>query len=59
MEIKSHKFQRPLGTIKQTIIRKVRTDTVLKFCEMMTLPTLLCRFETWTLTPQHKKRIEA
>jgi hypothetical protein len=51
MEIELHKFQQLSGTIKQ-----VRTNAVLKFCEIMTLRTSLCRSETWTLTPQHKKK---
>jgi hypothetical protein len=38
VEIKSHKFQQPLGITKQTRFRKVRMDTVLHFYKTIPLP---------------------
>jgi hypothetical protein len=38
VEIKSHEFQQPLGTTKQTRFRKVRLYTVLHFYKTTALP---------------------
>jgi len=48
-----------IGTIKRTIIRKVRTETILKLYNTLVLPTFLYGFENWTLTASQRRRIEA
>ena len=47
------------GTIKRTIFRKVRTNTVLKIYNTLIEPTLLYGSENWTLTASQRRRIEA
>ena len=47
------------GTIKRTIFRKVRTETVLKIYNNLVLPTFLYGSENWTLTCSQRRRIEA
>jgi hypothetical protein len=44
-----------IGTIKRTIFRKVRTDTIFKIHNTLVLPT----FMNWTLTALQIRRIEA
>ena len=46
-------------TIKRTIFRKVRTETILKIYNTLVLPTFLCGSENWTLTTLQRQRIEA
>ncbi|KAJ4446719.1 hypothetical protein ANN_13416 [Periplaneta americana] len=53
------KFQQLLRTIRNTLFKKVRQDTILKFYKTMAIPTLLYGSETWTLTTSQLKRIEA
>jgi len=48
-----------IGTIKRTIFRKVRTETILKLCNTLVLPLFLYGSENWTLTALQRRRIEA
>ena len=48
-----------IGTIKRTIFRKVRTETILKLYNTLVLPTFLYGSENWNLTASHRRRIEA
>jgi len=50
VESKLAKFLQLIGTIKRTIFRKVRTETILKICNTLVLPTFLYGSENWTLT---------
>ena len=59
MELKLAKFLQLIGTIKRTIIRKVRTETILKLYDTLVLPTFLYGSENWTLTASQRRRIEA
>ncbi|KAJ4438744.1 hypothetical protein ANN_14695 [Periplaneta americana] len=43
------KFQQLSRTIRNTLFKKVRQDTILKFYKTMVIPTLLYGSETWTL----------
>jgi hypothetical protein len=52
-------LQLPIGTIKRTIFRKVRTETILKLYNTLVLPTFLYGSENWTLTASQRRRIEA
>jgi hypothetical protein len=47
-----------IGTIKRTIFRKVRTETILKIYNTLVLPTFLYGSENWTLTAVQRRRIE-
>ena len=49
VEFKMAKFLQFIGTIKRTIFRKVRTETILKIYNALTVPTLLYGSENWTL----------
>ena len=53
------KFLQLIGTIKRTIFRKVRTETILKIYNTLVLPTFLYGSENWTLTASQRRRIEA
>jgi len=57
-EFKLAKFLQLIGTIKRTIFRKVRTETILKIYNTSVLPTFLCGSENWTLTALQRGRIE-
>ena len=59
MESKLAKFLQLIGTIKRTIFRKVRTETILKVYSTLILPTFLYGSENWTLTASQRRRIEA
>ena len=48
-----------IGTIKGTIFKKVRRETILKIYNTLVLPTFLYRSEKWTLTALQRRRIEA
>ena len=52
VESKLAKFLQLLGTIRTTIFKKVRRETILKIRVYNTpvLPTFLCGSENWTLT---------
>jgi len=52
------KFLQLIGTIKRTIFRKVRTETILKIYNTVILPTFLYGSENWTLTASQRRRIE-
>ena len=47
------------GTIKRTIFRKVRTETILKVYNTLVLPAFLYGSLNWTLTALQRRRIEA
>jgi hypothetical protein len=53
------KFQQLIGTTKKTLLKRVRTETVLKFYKTLVIPTLLYGTETWALTASQLKRSEA
>ncbi|KAJ4431530.1 hypothetical protein ANN_20128, partial [Periplaneta americana] len=59
VDIKLAKFQQLLRTIKSTLLKKVRPETILKFYKVMTVPTLLYGSETWSSTKGQLRRIEA
>jgi predicted nuclease of restriction endonuclease-like RecB superfamily len=50
VELKLAKFLQLIGTIKRTIFRKVRKETILKLYNISVLPTFLYGSENWTLT---------
>ena len=52
------KFLQLIGTIKRTLFRKVRTETILKIYNTLIVPTLLYGSENWTLTASQRRRIE-
>jgi hypothetical protein len=58
VELKLAKFLQLIGTIKRTIVRKVREETILKLYNTLVLPTILYGSENWTLTASHRRRIE-
>jgi len=53
------KFLQLIGTIKRTIFRKVRTETILKIYNTLVIPTFLYGSENWTPTASQRRRIEA
>jgi hypothetical protein len=53
------KFLKSIGTIKRTIFRKVRMETILKIYNTLVLPGFLYGSENWTLTALQRRRIEA
>jgi hypothetical protein len=59
VEFKLAKFLQLIGTIKRTIFRKVRTETILKTYNTLVLPTFSYGSENWTLTALQRQRIEA
>jgi nitric oxide reductase activation protein len=59
VELKLAKFLQLIGTIKRTIFRKVRTETILKLYNTLVLSTFLYGSENWTLTASQRRRIEA
>src|SRR5215475_14176243 len=59
VELKMAKFLQLIGTIKRTIFRKVRTETILKLYNTLVLPTFLYGSENWTLPASQRRRIEA
>jgi len=59
VEFKIAKFLQLIGTIKRTIFKKVRTETILKICNTLVSPTFLCGSENWTLTALQRRGIEA
>jgi hypothetical protein len=58
VEFKLAKFLQLIGTIKRTIFRKVRMETILKIYNTLVLPTFLYGSENWTLTALQRRRIE-
>jgi hypothetical protein len=59
VEFKLAKFLQLIGTIKRTIFRKVRIETIFKIYNTLVLPTFLYGSENWTLTALQRRRIEA
>ena len=59
VESKLAKFLQLIGTVKRTVLRKVRTETIFKTCNTLVLPTFLYGSENWTLTASQRRRIEA
>jgi hypothetical protein len=59
VESKLVKFLQLIGTIKRTIFRKVRTETILNLYNNLVLPAFLYGSENWTLTASQRRRIEA
>jgi hypothetical protein len=59
VESKLAKFLQLIGAIKITILRKVRTETILKIYNTLVLPTFLYGSESWTVTALQRRRIEA
>jgi hypothetical protein len=51
-------FLQLIGTIKRTIFKKVRTETILKLYNSLVLPTFLYGSENWILTTLQRRRIE-
>jgi len=58
VECKLAKFLQLISTIKRTIFKKVRTETILKIYNTLVLPTFLYWSENWTLTALQRRRIE-
>ena len=59
VEFKLAKFLQLICTIKRTIFKKVRTETILKIYNTLVLPTFLYGSEKWTLTALQRRRFEA
>jgi len=59
VEFRLAKCLQVIGTIKRTIFKKVRTETILKIYNTLVLPTFLYGSENWTLTALQTRRIEA
>jgi len=59
VEFKLVKFLQLIGTIKITIFKKVRMETILKIYNTPVLPTFLYGSENWNLTALQRRRIEA
>jgi len=59
VEFKLAKLLQLIDTIKRTIFKKVRTETILKIYNTIVLPTFLYGSENWTLTALKRRRIEA
>ena len=57
-EYKKYKKLQLIGTIKRTIFRKVRTETILKIHNTLVLPTFLYGSENLTRTALQRRRIE-
>jgi hypothetical protein len=59
INVKLQRFQQICGTIKRTLARKVRKETLLRFYKIMAIPTLLYGSDCWTLTKRQKRKLEA
>jgi len=59
VEFKLANFLQLIGTVKRTMFRKVRTETILKIYNTLVLPALLYGSENWTLTALQRRRIKA
>jgi len=53
------KVLRLIRTIKRTIFRKVRTETILKIYNTLVLPTFVYASENWNLKALQRRRIES
>jgi hypothetical protein len=58
VEFKLAKFLQLIGTVKRTIFKTVRTETVLKLYNTLILPTFLYGSENWSLTASQRRIIE-
>ena len=58
-EFKLATFLQLIGTIKRSIFKKVRTETILKTYNTLVLPTFLYGSGNWPLTASQRQRIEA
>jgi len=56
VEFKLAKFWKLVSTIKRTIFKKVRTETILKIYNTIVLPTFLHGSENWTLNSLTKTK---
>jgi len=59
VEFKLAKFLQLICTIKRTIFKKVRTETILKIYNTLVLPPFLYGSENWALTVLQRRRIDA
>jgi hypothetical protein len=59
VEIKLAKFLQLICTIKRTIFKKERMETILKIYNTLVLCTFLYGSENWTVTASQRRRIEA
>jgi len=59
VEFKLAEFLQLIGTIRRTIFKKVRTETILKIHNTLVLSTFLYGSENWALTALQRRRIEA
>jgi hypothetical protein len=59
VEFKLADILKLIGTIKITIFRKVRTETILKIYNTLVLPAFLYGSENWTLAALQRQRTEA
>ena len=59
MELKLGKIFKLIGTIKRTIFRKVRKETIFKLYNTLVLPKFLYGSKNLTLTDSQRRRIEA
>ena len=49
-------FLQFIGTIKRPVVRKVRTETILKMYNTLIVPTFLYGSENWTLDSFTEKK---
>ena len=59
MNKKLHNFQMMCGTIRRTLGKKVREETMMKFYKTMAVPVLMYGSETWVTKSQYQKRIQS
>ena len=57
VKFKLTKFLQLIGTIKRTIFKKVRMETILKIYNTLVLPTFLYWSENWTLTALQRRKL--
>jgi len=57
VESKLVRFLQLIGTVKRTIFRKARTETILKIYNTLVLPSFLYRSENWTLDSLTESKI--
>lgn len=56
---KLNKFNNFCGTIRRTLGKKVRKETLMKYYKVMAIPSLLYGCESWVLKKNEERRIEA
>jgi hypothetical protein len=52
---KLQRFNYMCGTVKHTLLHKSRQETILKFCELLAVQSLLCGSKRYTLTEKHSQ----